>query len=396
MHSHSDHSSERTTGSFFRLGAFFIFLLLTLSGIVLSLQIEKTAKQDVVPPESQAEETYLKGTITRVVSEEEVEGFGETLFRQTMEVRVSEDGIKTPRVLDYEIAYGQKDIRSLSEGDRVVIAKVVYPDQEEPEYYISDTYRLNTLWLIVGILFVLVIAFARQYGVRAFVGLALSFAVIMGIVVPLILAGKNPLLVSFVGTILIASAGLYIAHGVKARTTIAFTSTLITIAIALLLSWVFVKMAHLFGMGSEEAFYLQFIPGGGINIQGLLLGGIVIGTLGVLDDITTAQAAAVEEIYNANPTFGYAELYRRGSSVGREHIVSLVNTLVLAYTGAALPLLLLFRVYERPWWVTLNGEIIMEEVIRMLVGSIALVLAVPITTFLAARYFSQREKETER
>jgi uncharacterized membrane protein len=144
-------------------------------------------------------------------------------------------------------------------------------------------------------------------------------------------------------------------------------------------------------MGSEEAFYLQFAPGASINLRGLLLGGIIIGVMGILDDITTAQTAVVEQIYHANPTLSARELYQRGSIVGREHILSLVNTLVLAYTGASLPLILLFKIYERPAWVTLNSEIIMEEIIRMLVGSITLIIAVPITTFIAAEYYSKKK-----
>ena len=115
--------------------------------------------------------------------------------------------------------------------------------------------------------------------------------------------------------------------------------------------------------------------------------------LGVLDDITTAQAAAVEEIHRANPLLTAKELYARGASVGREHITSLINTLILAYTGAALPLLLLFRVYENPFWVTLNSEIVMEEVVRMLAGSVALIFAVPLTTYIASWWFGKHSQE---
>jgi uncharacterized membrane protein len=125
-------------------------------------------------------------------------------------------------------------------------------------------------------------------------------------------------------------------------------------------------------------------------LRGILLAGIIIGTLGVLDDITTAQAAVVEELHLANPSFDAKGLFKRGSSVGREHIISLVNTLVLAYTGASLPLLLLFQVYERPTWLILNSEIIMEEIVRMLIGSIALALAVPLTTYLASWYYANK------
>ncbi|HYC80108.1 MAG TPA: YibE/F family protein, partial [Candidatus Binatia bacterium] len=132
-----------------------------------------------------------------------------------------------------------------------------------------------------------------------------------------------------------------------------------------------------------------------LNLRGLLLGGIILGVLGVLDDITTAQSAAVYEIRRANPALPFKELYSRGLSIGREHISSLVNTLFLAYAGASLPLFLFFTAgdHPQPFWVTLNSEFIAEELIRTLVGSVALMLAVPITTFLAAYYFSRRPVE---
>ena len=147
---------------------------------------------------------------------------------------------------------------------------------------------------------------------------------------------------------------------------------------------------------SEEAFFLQATPEKIFNLRGILLAGIIIGTLGVLDDITTAQAAVVEELHKAQTSFNMRELFTRASSVGREHIISLVNTLVLAYTGASLPLLLLFEIYERPVWLVLNSEIIIEEIVRMLVGSTALILAVPLTTGLAAWYYGRYRKKTEK
>ena len=225
----------------------------------------------------------------------------------------------------------------------------------------------------------------------ALVGLAITIFIIATYVIPQISKGGNPFLISFIGTIAIASTSLFLAHGFKKRTGIAFVSILITIGIAMLLAYTFVSIAHLYGLGSEEAFFLQSAPAGLFNLRGLLLGGMIIGVLGVLDDIATAQAAVVHELYLANPSFGFRELYRRGSSVGKEHITSLVNTLVLVYTGASFPLLLLFTIYDTPLWVTANSEIIVEEIVRMLVGSISLIFAVPITTALAAYVFSKNK-----
>lgn len=201
---------------------------------------------------------------------------------------------------------------------------------------------------------------------------------------------------SMIGALVIALFSIYLAHGLNRRTTIALISTLLTLGIASGLAILFVKAGKLFGLGSEEAFYIQQLGSlADLNLQGLLLGGIILGALGVLDDITTAQTAAVYEIKRANSALTVRELYNRGISVGREHISSLVNTLFLAYAGASLPLFLFFTVggSTQPLWVTLNSEFIAEEVVRTLVGSIALMLAVPITTFLAANYFGNRPVE---
>jgi uncharacterized membrane protein len=214
-------------------------------------------------------------------------------------------------------------------------------------------------------------------------------------IVPQLLAGGNPLAVILIGALCMATFSLYLAHGFTRRTTVAVVSTLITICIALLLSVVFVAATKLLGMGSEEALYLQSAPGTSINLKGLLLGGIIVGALGVLDDITTAQAAAVDEIAKANPILSTQELFRRGLSVGGEHITSLVNTLVLAYAGTSFPALLLFTLYERPLWVVMNTEVITEEIVRTLVGSIALMCAVPITTLLAAYFLRGSHRNVE-
>jgi hypothetical protein len=181
------------------------------------------------------------------------------------------------------------------------------------------------------------------------------------------------------------------------RTSIALASTLLALGFSVGLAAAFVRLASLFGTGSEAAFYLQYGGYQMLNLRGLLLGGIIVGTLGVLDDITTAQVATVEEISIADPRLSFAELYRRGLSVGREHIASLVNTLALAYAGASLPLFLIFSINKvQPIWVILNGEPVAEEFVRTLVGSSGLIIAVPISTWLAAYFFSRRPAGPER
>jgi len=273
----------------------------------------------------------------------------------------------------------------LSPGSMVVVSRLQAID--EISYYIDDVYRLPSLGWIFFIFIILTIIFAQKQGFSSLLGLVVCIGVIGWFIVPEILKGTNPFLVSLVGVFGITVVSFYLAHGFKKRTSIALIGTLITLALAALLSILFVSLSSLFGFGSEEAFFLQVSHLQNINLRGLLLGGILIGALGVLDDVTTSQSAAVEEISKADPSLSLRELYYRGLSVGREHIASLVNTLVLAYTGASLPLFLIFYKSEKPLWYLVNSEVIAEEIVRALLGSTALVLAVPITTYLAARAF---------
>jgi len=337
-------------------------------------------------------DTFFRGKINEIKNEYEYAPYGpgsEALIQELYVIITKGPEKDTIVEVINEVPIQEKDTKAFAIGDHVVVGKTQVGDGIQ--YYVSDVYRLNALWIVCAIFIIITLVFTRFHGIRAFVGLIASFVVITWFIVPQIIEGHNPIMISMIGTAIIAATSLYIAHGFQARTSIALVGTVISISVAVGLSYFFVKATKLFGMGSEEAFYLQFAPGAAINLRGLLLGGIIIGVMGILDDITTAQTAVVEQIYRANPRLNARELYHRASLVGREHILSLVNTLVLAYTGASLPLLLIFKIYERPAWVTLNSEIIMEEVIRTLIGSITLIIAVPITTFIAAEYYYRKK-----
>ena len=270
------------------------------------------------------------------------------------------------------------------EGDEVVVNKS-YALDSQPTYYLTDRYRLPNLFTITAIFFFLVILLGGRHGIGSIAGLASTMIILIKFIVPSLISGQNPILVTYLGAVAIAILSLYLAHGFNKRTSIAVISTLLTLSLATFLAYLFVINSFLSGGGTEEAVFLQVGVTSSINLQGLLLGGIIIGTLGVLDDITTSQTAALDEIYQANPKQSLSELLKRGFSVGREHIASLVNTLVLAYAGASLPLFLLFTTNSiQPLWVVLNSEFLAEEIVRTIVGSTALVLAVPITTLLTA------------
>ena len=274
------------------------------------------------------------------------------------------------------------DQPTLRRGDRVVLGRAD-DGTEDVAYYFADYQRRAPL-LILGLLFALaVVGLARWRGAAALIGLGASLVVLIRFILPAILAGSNPLAVSLVGSSLIAVVIIYLAHGVNARTTTAVLGTLAALALTAVLAVIFVAATQLTGLSSEEGTYLRGVLGTRVNLQGLLLGGIVIGALGVLNDVTVTQAAAVWEIHQANPDVDARRLYRSAMRIGRDHIASTVDTLVLAYAGAALPLFVVFTLAGRRLGELLSGEIVAEEVVKTLVGSIGLVASVPITTALA-------------
>lgn len=342
-----------------------------------------------LPPNEQYRAKVLQ--ILDEKTEEPYEGYKE--YIQTVQLKILNGKEKGSLVTAENggLAGVDQSFIKVKTGDVVVLYKS-YMIDGSVEYSIADHYRLWPLFIIILAFFGLAIWFGRWKGFGSILGLAFSLFVIVKFIVPKIITGGSPLTITLIGTIIIASVSLFLAHGFNKRTLISFISTLSTLVITLGLSEIFVRLAYLSGMGSEEAFYLQFGQTAQIDLRGLLLAGIVIGTLGVLDDITTAQTAVVGELKEANDTLSRTELYHRGLIVGREHISSLVNTLVLAYAGASLPLFILFVTNNNgALWATINSQMIAEEIVRTVIGSASLILAVPIATFFAA-YFLKNEK----
>jgi len=266
----------------------------------------------------------------------------------------------------------------LSDGDRIVVAEA------EGTYQFVDRDRGRVLVGLAALFALAVVVLGRARGLAALAGLAVSLAMLLWFTLPAIIDGRSPLLVAVVTAAVIAFLALYLAHGFSAMTTVALLGTLASLALTAVLGLVFVWLAQFSGFATEESLYLQ-VAGGRIDMQGLLLAGIVIGALGAIDDVTVTQASAVWELRAANAALGAHELYAAGLRIGRDHVASTVNTLVLAYAGAALPLLLLFVLSEQSLATVANGEAVAVEIVRTLVGSMGLVSSVPVTTWLAAR-----------
>jgi len=348
----------------------------------------------LVPPSALAQvnapasDSYIRAEVLTVSSEAQ-ENFADLVRSvQNVELRII-DGEDEGKVITIEngILNDRDDMR-LSEGETMIMQRITRADGSV-SYLMREKYRLPSILGLTIFFFALGILLAGRVGFTSILGLAASIAILVFFVVPKIIAGSNPLVISLIGAVCIAFTSLYLAHGFNRRTTIALISTMITLVLSTLFAVIFVHFGKLFGMGTEESMFLQMGATEQVNLRGLLLGGIIIGALGVLDDITTAQTAAIDELSKANHKLGFQELYVSGTSIGREHIASLINTLALAYVGASLPILLLFSMNkEMPWWVIINSEFIAEEIVRTLVGSSTLLMAVPISTWIAARSFA--------
>jgi uncharacterized membrane protein len=356
-------------------------LLATLIPFIVATVVAVLALwPDAPPPRPPALATteYLNATVVRV----EATTCGPTIACLAVDVQISggpDDG-QIRALPDMTSSPGVDDLQV---GDEIVVARVSSDLTGITSYSFANHQRAKPLWALAFVFAVVVIGVARWRGVSALVGLGLTWLILVQFVIPAILDGQSPLAVAIAGSALIMFVLLYLAHGVNARTSTALVGTLVCLALTGFLAWVFVNLTRLTGLGSEEA---SFIQGEGVtvNLQGLLLASIIIGSLGVLNDVTVTQAAAIWEIHRADPTQPVRRLYRAGMRIGRDHIASTVDTLALAYAGASLPLLILFTLGDQRLSDVVSGEIVAEEVVRTLVGSIGLVASVPLTTMLAA------------
>jgi uncharacterized membrane protein len=327
---------------------------------------------------------YVDGTIEGAAADRtcsDIEIPGATANCVVYDVRLT-SGPDDGEHVDLSVRASQLDVPQLAEGDAIVLRH--FPDSPAEFRYAFDDYQRSTplLWLLAGFV-VVVLALGRLQGARALAGLALSLVVLVLFVVPALLRDTPAISVALVGCAAVAFLAIYLAHGVNIASSIALAGTLFSLALTALLAVTVAGATQLSGLASEEAQTLR-ITADALDLRGLLVAGIVIGALGVLDDVTVSQVSTVAALRRANPDLGLWPLYREAHRVGRDHVASAVNTLVLAYAGASLPLLLFFAQGDQPIARLVTGELVAVEIVRMLVGSIGLVIAVPVTTLLAA------------
>jgi uncharacterized membrane protein len=274
-------------------------------------------------------------------------------------------------------------------GDEVVVNAST--DPAAPFTAVTDLYRIPALALLLAIFAGAVTIVGGWRGVRSLIALALTLAVIVKIVVPLIIAGRDPVWVAIGAATGVTIVTLLLTEGAHTRTVAAVIGTFASLALVAVLALAFDQIARFTTLrGSEDAAYLQAVGLGDIDLGGLFLAAIIFGALGILDDVTVTQAATVAELHDANPSLGRLALARRALNVGRSHIAATVNTLVLAYVGASLPLIVLFAASRQNPLLTASLEVIAVEVVRAIVGSIGIVAAVPITTAVAVALTDRR------
>jgi uncharacterized membrane protein len=362
----------------------FWFVVLVFVGIVafLLVQLLRPVSLPDVNMSAFGSDT-VRARVTEIIEEGEIDLGGTVQRYQVARVELLEGKY---RGLEMEMDYGKRGVLSnvvyLQPGDSILVTIGARPDGILTVYFVDFQRATSLLWLTA--LFVLVILImSRWKGLRSILSLAFSLFVIIGYILPHILAGEDPLWVSITGSVTLLGVTLYLTYGWNLKTHAAVVSMIFVLLITGTLAVLFVVFTRLTGSGDENSLFLIQMLNTQINLRGLLLGGMIIGALGVLDDLVTTQASAVFELRHANRSLGFRELFRSAMRIGQDHVAATVNTLVLAYAGAALPMLLMFSLGGGNYGLLVNYEFIAEEIVRTLVGSLGLVSAVPLTTAIS-------------
>ena len=333
----------------------------------------------------------IRAEVVQIIEEGQIDMGGHSQKYQVARVNILE-GEYADIVM--EIDYGKRQLRSdeydLAVGDKVMVSISKTPDNVINAYYVDFVRTTPILWLTI-IFAVAIILISRWKGLRALLSMAFSLYIIIGYIIPHILVGEDPLTVSIIGSAILLGVTLYLTYGWTLKTHAAVISMILVLLITGALSALFVVFTKLNGTGDENVMFLMQMMETPINLRGLLLGGMIIGALGVLDDLVTTQSSAVFELHHANPGFGFKELYNSAMRIGQDHVAATVNTLVLAYAGASLPMMLMFSLGRGDYGYLVNFAFIAEEIVRTLVGSLGLIAAVPLSTAIAILFALRAE-----
>ena len=376
------HHSRDDTSETMRTPLAAWLVIAPIAVLTLAAMIWLWPSDEVETAPQQSSRQQVDGTVTAVEPSECIDPLpGEAGTCRSARVRLDE-GESAGQVVLAALS-DRSGAPEVARGDKVVL--IGSSDSGQEVYSIVDHQRSTGLWVLVVAFSLALVAFGRWRGLSALAGLTVTFGLLVFFVVPAVLAGEPPLLVAIVGSSAIMLTVLYLTHGTGLSTTIALLGTLLSLVLTGLLSAAAVTALHLTGVTDELSASVGMNQG--VNTEGLLLAGIVIGSLGVLDDVTVTQAAIVTELARANPSYGVRRLYLAGSRVGRSHIASVVNTIVLAYAGSSLPLLIIVVANRQTFGGVVTDQVIAQEIVRSVVATLGLIAAVPLTTGLAALTF---------
>lgn len=355
------------------------FVIIFLSGLLCPLFVFTQTAQEV-----------FEAKVIEILQERQIDRGDSSQKTQQNLLLLGADGLYKDKQIKYkgisEVDVAGSNIYKV--GDKVLVQKIADFDEEE-RFFVMDYVRSGKLGFL-AFLFVLIIAvIGGKKGWRAMLGLIVSFFIILKFILPQIIGGSNPLIISLFGSFFILVAMIYITEGVNRKSNLGLVSVFISLVATLFLSWLFVSLSKLTGLASEEAVFLIGAGEKAIDFRGLLLAGMLIGAVGVLDDVVIGQIEAVKQIKKANPNLPFWQVFKMGYEVGNTHLGAIVNTLFLTYAGASLPLLILFTLGQNEaltFTQAINNEMVATEIIRTLTGSIGVALSMPIATFLGAKY----------
>jgi len=366
--------------------AIFLFSLL--------IPVSARAQED----NQEVQESIFKAEVIEILKEKTVEFNNENKqTQQNLKLKGLEGDYKDEDIIFEGI--GNLEVLSAQVyevGDKVLMNHSQGPNGED-FYYIVEALRTSSIWYLLALFIAILLIVGRWKGFRSLIVLSFTFFIIISFIIPKILAGANPLMVTILGSLLILLVIIYVTEGIKIKSHLAVASIFASLVITIFISWLFVNLAQLTGAASEDILFLFNIEGATINLKGLLLAGIIIGALGVLDDAVISQISTAKEIASSNVSYRFKEIFVKTYRVGVSHIASMTNTLFLAYAGVSLPLLILFISGESPFnsiEQIINTELIATEIIRTLSGTIGLIFSMPVATFLASWYYG-RENENK-
>ncbi len=346
--------------------------------------ISNDSSMDTQPQEI-VQET-MRGLILEVVDEGSRDVYGQQQKYAVYKVRITHGSKKGEEVDVLTGLYEESE--PFVPGDKILILYSKDSTGQEA-FYITDYTRINPLVFLVVTFILFTILVAKRWGIAVLLSLIFSLAIVMRFVLPQIAKGTNPILISILGALVILPVIFYLPHGINRKTTIALISAVISVVFVGILATIFMAVAKITGFGSEEALFLQYAKGGIVNIKGLLLAGIVLGSLGILESITLSQASVVFELKKSQEKLDATETFHTSLALGHDHITASINTLAFLYTGATLPMLVLLVENPVTTFEIVNSEFLAEEILRTLVSGIGLILSVPLVTLLCAVYYKK-------